>query len=214
MTGAAGISRAATSHTAADTFIETERLRLVPWAPAHLLALIDSVPHFERLSGMTIASGLRDHLVSDEVSPAWLAMLRASTQTDPWRHGYAVVHRGSNAIIGSAAFKGPPGDDGVVEIAYGVAPDHQGRGYATEAAEALVAFASRVDGIHVIRAHTAPTPNASTRVLTKCGFQQVGEIVDPEDGPVWRWERDPANVQRRDSNAVTGAIREPRCFES
>jgi len=26
-------------------------------------------------------------------------------------------------------------------------------------------------------------------VLTKCGFRHVADLVDPEDGPVWRWER-------------------------
>ncbi len=39
-------------------------------------------------------------------------------------------------------------------------------------------------------AHTCPEPNASTRVLTKCGFRRVGEVMDPDDGLVWRWEKD------------------------
>ncbi len=33
--------------------------------------------------------------------------------------------------------------------------------------------------------------NASTRVLTKCKFKWVGEVMDPEDGLVWRWELQP-----------------------
>ena len=41
----------------------------------------------------------------------------------------------------------------------------------------------------LVRAHTLAERNASTRVLEKCGFGLVGEVVDPEDGPVWRWER-------------------------
>jgi RimJ/RimL family protein N-acetyltransferase len=31
--------------------------------------------------------------------------------------------------------------------------------------------------------------NASARVLAKCGFRRVGEVIDPEDGLVWRWEK-------------------------
>jgi len=27
------------------------------------------------------------------------------------------------------------------------------------------------------------------RVLECCGFECVGEVMDPEDGLVWRWER-------------------------
>jgi len=25
-------------------------------------------------------------------------------------------------------------------------------------------------------------------VLKHCGFAYVGAVIDPEDGPVWRWE--------------------------
>ena len=80
-----------------------------------------------------------------------------------------------------------PSFDGVVEIAYGVKPEHQGNGYATEAAAGLVKYAF-ASGVHTVRAHTLREPNASTRVLGKCGFQNVGEVVDPDDGLVWRWE--------------------------
>ena len=59
-----------------------------------------------------------------------------------------------------------------------------------EAANALFAYA--VDGgATLVIAHTAPTANASTRVLAKCGFEFRGDVVDPDDGLVWRWERSP-----------------------
>jgi RimJ/RimL family protein N-acetyltransferase len=98
-----------------------------------------------------------------------------------------MVHRASDAVVGSCAYKSPPSSDGVVEIAYGVDLEQQGRGYATEAARALVAYAFD-RGVRIVRAHTLPAPNASTRVLTKCGFEWRGEVVDPDDGLVWRWE--------------------------
>ena len=170
--------------------IETERLQLMPYAPAHLLALIEGVPQFEECMGLRAADRLRDFVVSDDVSPAFLVQLRSGTRPDPWVYGFAVVRRENRLVIGSAGFKGPPSEDGVVEIAYGIVPGCEGRGYATEAAHALVAFALADDRVRLVRAHTLPTANPSTRVLTKCGFQQVGEVIDPEDGPVWRWERD------------------------
>ena len=43
----------------------------------------------------------------------------------------------------------------------------------------------------LVRAHTLPEPTASTRVLAKCGFHFVGDIVDPDYGPIWRWESEP-----------------------
>ena len=169
--------------------IETSRLRLLPHAPAHLLALIDGPEHYEQQSGLRPADGVRDFIVSADVSPAWLAQLRTSTTPDPWRHGYAVIHRETGRVIGTAGFTGPPDADGTAEIGYGIVPGHQGRGYATEAAAALVAFALADERVRRVRAHTLPTPNASTRVLEKCGFRHVGDVTHPEDGLVWRWER-------------------------
>jgi ribosomal-protein-alanine N-acetyltransferase len=122
-----------------------------------------------------------------QLSVAWLAQYEASGASDPWVHGFRLVHRSSGNIVGFCSFKGPPAD-GVVEIAYGIAPDEQGKGYATEAAQALVAFARTFPEVKVIRAHTLADGAASKRVLEKCGFQCVGEVVDPEDGPVLRFE--------------------------
>ena len=169
--------------------LETAHLSLVPCVPAHILTLIEQPERFEHEAGFPAASGLRELLASDDVSPDWLAALRASHEPDPWRHGFFLVHRGARAAIGSAGFKGPPDSTGTVEIAYGVAPSFAGQGYATEAAAALVGFAFATPLVVLVRAHTLPAANASTRVLTKCGFRHVDSVVDPDDGPVWRWER-------------------------
>ena len=125
-----------------------------------------------------------------QLSADWLALLHASTAADPWTHGFSLVHRATGIAIGRVGFKGPLAADGTVEIAYGLDPDHQGKGYATEAAEALVIYAFADPRVRLVLAHTLPERNASGRVLTKCGFRHVGEVIDPENGPVWRWERD------------------------
>lgn len=170
--------------------IDTPHLRLIPYAPDQVLALIEQPERFEDLAGFPAAQGLRDGFVSGEVSPLWLAQLRTLQHADPWVLGFALLDRESDSVVGSAGFKGPPDADGMVEIAYGIVPAFQGRGLATEAAEALVAFARASGLVQRVRAHTLPTPNASTRVLTKCGFTYVANVIDPDDGPVWRWERE------------------------
>ena len=155
------------------THVQTKNLRLVPQTREDVRTQIEQMQPHEKA----------------ELSAAWLALLDGSTSADPWIHGFMLVHRISGVVIGRCGFKGPPEADGVVEIAYGVAPEHQGKGYATEAAAALVKYAFSNRQVRVVRAHTLPEPNASTRVLTKCGFQRVGEVIDPEDGLVWRWEK-------------------------
>ena len=152
--------------------IVTENLELLLQSSEEVLASIDAMSPADRA----------------EVSPDWLARVKASTSSDPWTHGFAVAQRASGTIVGMCAYKGPPGADGAVEIAYGIHPEYQGRGYATEVARALVAFAFASGRVGLVCAHTRPEENASTHVLTKCGFEWIGEVMDPEDGLVWRWE--------------------------
>jgi RimJ/RimL family protein N-acetyltransferase len=156
--------------------IVTTNLELVLQAPADVLASIEALSPSDRA----------------HVSADWLARMHALTAPDPWICSFNMVLRASGDVIGSCGFKGPPCES-TVEIGYGVEPGHQGRGYATEAARALVAYAID-NGVRTVRAHTLPDSSASTAVLTKCGFEWVGEVVDPEDGLVWRWEirREPA----------------------
>lgn len=169
--------------------IDTSRLQLHPAEPAHLLALVENSRAFEERSGLIAAEGLREFFGSDDVSPEWVERVRVSSAADPWTYGFFVIHRESGQVIGAAGFKGPPDESGVVEIAYGIVPIHQGQGYATEVAEALLRFAFGSGPVGLVLAHTRPEFNASARVLTKCGFEAVGQVVDPDDGPVWRWER-------------------------
>jgi [ribosomal protein S5]-alanine N-acetyltransferase len=152
--------------------MQTRNLTLVPMKREEVLREVEAMSPADRA----------------HVSADWLARVHASAPEDPWVHGFSLVQQGTRAAVGRCGFKGPPDGDGVVEIAYGVDPDHRGKGYATEAAEALVTYAFADPRVRVVRAHTFPEANASTRVLTKCGFRYIGEVTDPEDGLVWRWE--------------------------
>src|SRR3990172_4922461 len=144
--------------------LDTTHLRLLPYSPWHWLALFDGIRPFEEAFGLPAAEGLRDFGEAGEVSPALLAPLRTATGADVWVHGFAIVPREHTAVIGSAGFKGPADEEGIVEIGYGIVSKYQGRGYATEAAAALVMFAFGSDGVRLVRAHTKAAANASTRV--------------------------------------------------
>jgi RimJ/RimL family protein N-acetyltransferase len=124
-----------------------------------------------------------------EVAPEWLARVESSLDADPWVHGFKMVLRSDAMEVGMCGFTSPPDVNGIVELAYGVNEKFQGRGYATEAAMALAAFASADPRVRVIRAHTLPTENASAHILRKCGFTRAGESIDHAAGIVWRWEK-------------------------
>ena len=155
-----------------NPFLQTERLSLVLESTDAVLARIAAMPAADQA----------------EVSPDWLARLRAAPAPSPWTHGVALVERSTGMPVGSAAFKAPPDVAGVVELAYALEPEHRGRGYAREAAEALSKYALTAGGAACVRAHTRADNPASVRVLIACGFTYIGEVVDPEDGLVQRWE--------------------------
>ena len=168
--------------------IETENLILAAHLPRYLRALIRSAEEFENIAGLRVADGIRDQFLS--ASAEFFARVEAAKQSDPWQFGFAVIHRIDNVLIGTCGFPGPPDSNGVVEIAYGIAPGYQGNGYATEAATALIEFARKDPWVKTICAHTLAETNASTRILEKCGFKKTGDAVDPENNlPIWRWER-------------------------
>ncbi len=156
----------------ATVVISTARLDLVLQSPDEVLESIEALSPADRA----------------EVSPAWIARVRSTPPGDPWSFSFSIVERATRSSVGICAFKGPPNDDGIVEIAYGTDEAHRGHGYATEAAAALVAFAFTSGRVRLVCAHTKPDNLASARVLTKSGFHRIGEVMDPEDGLVLRWE--------------------------
>lgn len=91
------------------------------------------------------------------------------------------------ATQGICGFKHAPDSSGLVEIAYYTFPALEGRGIASAMVAALLRIADGAAG--GVIAHTLPERNASCAVLVRNGFTLEGEVVDPEDGPVWRWRR-------------------------
>jgi RimJ/RimL family protein N-acetyltransferase len=168
--------------------MQTGIINLVPQTPERLRALIEGPEVFERRFGIRVADGVRDFLVGPEVSAEFLARLNGATASDPWKDGFAIVHVADNVIIGLCSFVGPPSTDGTVEIAYGIVPEYQSRGFASTAAQTLIAYAFASGQVRTIQAHTLPEHSASTSVLLKCGFTRIGEVTHSEDGLVWRWE--------------------------
>jgi [ribosomal protein S5]-alanine N-acetyltransferase len=84
-----------------------------------------------------------------------------------------VVERSTGLVVGGVGFLGPPAD-GSVEFGYGIVPSRQGRGYATEAAAALVAFGLALPGVREVVAHAEEANPASVRVLEKAGLVRRG----------------------------------------
>jgi RimJ/RimL family protein N-acetyltransferase len=111
--------------------------------------------------------------------------LTREPRPDPW--GSYVGYAGE-AAVALGAFKSAPDEAGAVEIAYMTFPACEGQGYARAMVPTLYAMAIEHGALLVV-AHTLPEENASNRALRSSGFAFVGEVNDPEDGLIWRWEK-------------------------
>jgi RimJ/RimL family protein N-acetyltransferase len=94
---------------------------------------------------------------------------------------WVVIERETQTIVGDAGFKGLPAD-GVVEIGYSVIPDRRRRGYASEAAAALVDWARSQEEVETVVAGCDRENVASIRTLERLGFARTGI-----DGDEIRW---------------------------
>jgi RimJ/RimL family protein N-acetyltransferase len=74
---------------------------------------------------------------------------------------------------------GPP-EHRQAEIGFVFGPEHQGRGYATEAAAALLALAFRTYGLHRVCGRLEARNLASARVLEKLGMRREAHLVENE----------------------------------
>ena len=76
-----------------------------------------------------------------------------------------------SALIGCAGLL--PTEEGI-ELAYWVAPERWGQGYATEAARAVLSLARTLGHRRIVASHFADNP-ASGIVLSKVGFRPTGD---------------------------------------
>lgn len=119
--------------------------------------------------------------LNDEASQRWyLDLLRNDPGAVGWG-GWLIVRSGPpRVLIGNGGFKGRP-SNGSCEIGYSLLPTVQGQGYATETAQAWIAWAFGHSDVERVTAETLPDLVASIRVMEKCGMHFAGE-GNPEEG--------------------------------
>jgi RimJ/RimL family protein N-acetyltransferase len=166
--------------------IESPRLELVSLSPAFVDAALAG-RHDE--AGELIGAELPDGWVAGEERFLRLRLeqMHRDPERQPWLIRALVLRGPKRTMIGHAGFHGPPGINGLskadaVEVGYTVLPPFRGRGYATEAAAALMDWAEREHGIRRFVASVAPGNEPSLAVVRKLGFVRTGEQWDEEDG--------------------------------
>jgi len=157
--------------------MKTRRLELIAGSADLVRA---EISHPERLARLLEARVPRareqkpDH--QETIENMAQALEKGPEQVGWWCWYFALHNRvtGHRVLIGNGGFKGPPADDGTVEIGYSLLQPYRNRGYATEAVNALVSWALEHPQVTRVVAEAQLGNTASIRVLQKAGFAEVG----------------------------------------
>jgi RimJ/RimL family protein N-acetyltransferase len=156
--------------------LETSRLTLRPFTG----------DDFEALHAMRSDSEVVRYLYGEPLSADETRRLLTSKMATPaWaREGdwltVAVVERASGTTVGDLSFRWVSERDRTAEIGFIFDPRRQGKGFATEAARALVDWAFKSAGFHRVIGRTEARNAASARVLEKLGMRLEAHLVENE----------------------------------
>ncbi len=138
--------------------LRTARLLLRPWTDGELAAVLDGTP--------------QPHWAADFPADGDRVIAGFTAGNPDARGVYGqrqILERDGGRVVGAIGLFWPP-REGSLEFGYGIVPSRRGRGYATEAARAMVAFARTAPGVHTVRADVELSNPASGRVLEKAGL--------------------------------------------
>ncbi|HEX7879773.1 MAG TPA: GNAT family N-acetyltransferase [Candidatus Eisenbacteria bacterium] len=113
------------------------------------------------------------------------------TERNVTTRGYGMsvmVDRASGEVVGFVGLVHPGGQE-LPELKYALKRDQWGKGLATEAARAMLAWGADRFGLTTIIATIAPENDASRRILEKLGMTEVEPRLDDDGLPtlVFRW---------------------------
>ena len=88
--------------------------------------------------------------------------------------------KATGEMVGHLTLSLGPAEHKQAELGFMFHPDHQGNGYATEAARAVVKLAFETYDLHRLEGRLEPRNAASARVLEKLGMRREAHLVENE----------------------------------
>ncbi|MEZ4502768.1 MAG: GNAT family N-acetyltransferase [Dehalococcoidia bacterium] len=165
------------------SIIKTARLTLRPLSVPVIDAwLTHDRPAFQRLTGGAIPAGEPVPPLMEDALPPIRDWLHEHEGERPW--SWVGVDRDLETAVVAGGLGFGPDERGVVVLGYSVYPRHEGQGYATEFARALVDWAFTQPDVTAVEATIPEGHDASIRVATKAGMQPAGTVEEPEFGHV------------------------------
>jgi RimJ/RimL family protein N-acetyltransferase len=167
----------------ANISVATARLELTPMSGEVVDALLaEDGNRLRSITGATFREPAPPPYMA-EALPVVRDRLRAQPAEAPWWN-WLIVDRASGDAVGSVAFGGPVNAEGAVLVGYAMYPEYEGRGYATEAVRALVAWAFAQPGVREVRALAPVWNTPALRVAENVGMRPVASDEDDDVGEV------------------------------
>ena len=162
--------------------IRTERLDLVALSPAVLDAILAGRRgEAERLAGFLLPEDWPDEHDARFLQLR-LGQLSSNPEWQEWLARAMVLRTPGRPMAGHIGFHGPPSVVGRAEMGYTVLQAFRRKGYATEAATAMIGWARAQHEVMRFYLSIAPDNDVSLAMAAKLGFRKVGEQIDEEDG--------------------------------
>jgi RimJ/RimL family protein N-acetyltransferase len=167
--------------------LETERLRLTALSAAGLAAWIDKdAARLEAETGVVFDATVEAPPLLGQDLPVFHERMAEAPQDLGW-WVWLISTRDGDRPVGACGLGGRP-HAGATVLGYSIYPRFEGKGFATEASRALVAWVLHQPDVLIVRA-TVPTWHlGSIAVARKLGMSEMGHEVDPDVGEVAVYE--------------------------
>ncbi len=156
--------------------LKTARLRLVAITPVMLKAEVAGDGSLARMLGAERTAEWPPEHWEPHVHQFIVKQYEEEPRTRGW-HRYVVLPEGRRRVL-IGAVGGFPKPEGDVEIGYSTVASFQRKGYATEAARALVKWLLTQKDVRSVSAQTYPSLPESIKVMERCGMTYVGPGED------------------------------------
>ena len=172
--------------------LRTERLLMRPWRAGDAVALHSILEANWTHLGPWIPARVATPVPVPELEARLAGFANDFATAREWRYGIFAPDTG--AILGeiglyprSANGRVPYADADRVEVGYWLRSDVTGRGYATEAARAVIETVSRLERLERIEIRCDPRNVASAAIPRRLGFALEESPIDGSGEPIQVW---------------------------
>ncbi len=156
--------------------IITERLGLLPLEHEHLLLYKNNPAELAKRLNLNYEPSQNDPATEVDLKEAiefWISNTATHRAHFEWFTNWQIISLEKNIVIGGIGFAGLPDVEGKTMVGYGLDVRYHGKGFASEALQALCKWGFSHPMLLAIVADTPAQHMASQKVLIKNGFSET-----------------------------------------